>query len=346
MQTIDIHTHLLNPDVRFDRLFDRLAVRFFAKGLGLTPDQLAKNPFTSYVDAMANAVRTSHYVRKTCLFGVDARLDRRGREICRDPTVCAMSDDVLRVYERFPDLFIPFLSVNPLRPNAMDLLDELHARGCRGAKFLQNYWGLDLNEEAFLPYFEKLKSLDLPLIVHIGSEYSIHSDKRYEGVEMLYLPLAAGVKVIAAHMGLGRFQHKLHPWRNISAKPGDFDRDYFRLLKMLEHYENLYADISAILVPLRARALRHLSEQTVIHHKILFGTDYPVPFPVRYNTYDLNADKKRLLSQIENPFDRYCSVILEYFPSDSVIYSNYLKVLPVTGLSEQTQSQDDWTDAV
>ncbi|MEW8257245.1 MAG: hypothetical protein AB2720_00610, partial [Candidatus Thiodiazotropha taylori] len=34
-----------------------------------------------------------------------------------------------------------------------------------------------------------------------------------------------------------------------------------------------------------SRALRHLSQQTFVQHKILFGTDYPVPFRVRYNSW-------------------------------------------------------------
>ena len=59
---------------------------------------------------------------------------------------------------------------------------------------------MDLNEERFVPYYEKLKAHGLPLIVHVGSEYTIDSDARYERIEMLDLPLACGVTVIAAHM--------------------------------------------------------------------------------------------------------------------------------------------------
>ncbi len=144
---------------------------------------------------------------------------------------------------------------------------------------------------------------------------------------MLDLPLAVGVKVIAAHMGLGRFNHKICLWRNLSKNPRHFDQDYFTLLKMLKQHNNLYADISAILAPLRARALRHLSEQTDVHHKLLFGSDYPVPFSIQHNTYDLPDETRRTINSIENPFDRYAAVILEYFPEESPIYSNYQKLL-------------------
>ncbi|MES9993306.1 MAG: amidohydrolase family protein [Candidatus Thiodiazotropha sp.] len=329
MRTVDIHTHLLNPQVSFDRLYDRLAVHFFSRSLGVDPKSLKAKPYQTYIETMARSIAESDYVEKSCLFGVDARFDERGREIDRDKTVCAMSEDVLDVAARYPAQFIPFLSVNPRRPNALELIDELVERGCRGAKFLQNYWGIDLNSEQLIPYYEKLRQHQLPLIVHIGSEYTIHSYASYERVEMLDLPLGTGVTVIAAHMGLGRVEHRMRAWKNLSKQPRHFDGDYFKLLEMLTQYQNLYADISAILAPLRARALRHLSEQKQVHEKILFGTDYPVPFSVRLNSFDLNSATRRRIAQVENPFDRYTAVILEYFPADSAIYRNYQKLLPV-----------------
>ena len=327
MKTIDIHTHLLNPAVSFDRLYDRISVRFFAKGLGVDPAQLRARPYEAYVQAMAASIRESETVEKVCLFGVDACFDEQGREIERSKTVCAMNGDVLDVAARYPDQFIPFFSINPRRANALELIDEQVEQGCKGAKFLQNYWGVDLNDERWVPYYEKLKQHRLPLIIHIGSEYSIRSTPSYERVGMLDLPLASGVTVIAAHMGLGRLNDRLRVWRNLSRDPRHFDTDYHRLLEMLAAHPNLYADISAILAPLRARALRHLSRQTDLHHKILFGTDYPVPFTIRYNTYDLSSEKRKQISKIDNPFDRYAAAMLEYFPRQSPIYQNHRKLL-------------------
>ncbi|MCU7904394.1 MAG: amidohydrolase family protein [Candidatus Thiodiazotropha sp. (ex Epidulcina cf. delphinae)] len=327
MKTIDIHTHLLSPEVAFDRLFDKVAVRFFANSLGADPAQLMARPYQAYIEAMAQAIAGSRYVEKACLFGVDARFDEQGKEIDRDKTVCAMSDDVLAVANSYPDRFIPFFSINPRRPNALELIDEQVEKGSRGAKFLQNYWGVDLNDERLIPYYEKLKQHKLPLIVHIGSEYSIHSYPRFERIDMLDLPLATGITVIAAHMGLGRINHKLRFWRNLSKDPRYFDEDYFRLLAMLKEHDNLYADISAITAPLRARALRHLSEQRDVHDKLLFGTDYPVPFPIRFNSYDLPTTTRRQIGLVDNPFDRYVAVMLEYFPQDNPIYRNHQKVL-------------------
>ena len=327
MKTVDIHTHLLNPQVRFDRLYDRLAIRLFGRRLGLDLPRLRVDPYGAYVAALAAAVRDSCYVERTCLFGVDSRLDEQGREIDRDRTVCATTDDVLTVATEHPALFIPFMSVNPRRRDALARIDDAVARGCRGAKVLQNYWGLNLNEAGFIPYYERLAAHEIPLIIHIGSEYSIDSDARYERVDMLDLPLACGVRVIAAHMGLGRINHKLRFWRNLSPDPRYFDSDYFALLDKLQTEPNLYADISAILVPFRARALRHLSAQQQIHHKLLFGTDYPVPFTIQLNSYDLSWSTRRQISALRNPFDRYTEAILEYFPAGNPLYENYQQLI-------------------
>ena len=120
-----------------------------------------------------------------------------------------------------------------LQEHQQERIDTYVAQGCRGAKLLQNYWGVDLNDTGLIPYFERIAAHRIPLIVHIGSEYSIESDARYERIEMLELPLACGVSVIAAHMGLGRIEYPLRFWRNLSRKPQYFDRDYFSLLEKL-----------------------------------------------------------------------------------------------------------------
>ncbi|MGD9717686.1 MAG: mannonate dehydratase, partial [Sulfurimonadaceae bacterium] len=81
------------------------------------------------------------------------------------------------------------------------------------------------------------------------------------------------------------------------------------------------------LTPVRAKVLRHLSLQKHIHPKLLFGTDFPVPFSTFFTSYDLAWSKRYRLSKIANPFDRYAQAILEYFPHENPLYTNYRKLL-------------------
>lgn len=325
MKTVDIHTHLLGSDVAFKRLYDRIAVRFFAQKCGIDPQALLRDPYRAYTDALVASVRGSEHVEKIVLFGVDARVDDGGNELHRDITVCATNEDLRALYERNRDVIIPFFSVNPNRPDALELIDRYAAHGFKGAKFLQNYWGVDTREARYRPYFEKLAALKLPLIVHVGSESSVHSHKACESIEMLHQPIAAGVIVICAHMALS--YHPLKLFRAFSKQPKHFNEEYFTLLEMLKRHDNLYADISALLTPVRAKVLRHLSGQYDVHHKLLFGTDFPVPFTTLLNSYDLPWKKRFELGRVANPFDRYAGAILEYFGADSPLYTNYEKVL-------------------
>ncbi len=337
MTTVDIHMHLLSSRVRLDRLYDKIAVRFFASRLGADAKALLENPYEAYCDTVLKRVKESKYLQKTVLFGVDARVDEGGMETHRDLTVCASNEEVLALYRRAPDLIVPFMSVNPMRPDAVDLVERYAQEGFKGVKFLQNYWNVDTRERCYRPFFEKVAEPKLPIIVHIGSESSVESFRECEALEMLEGPLEAGVTTIAAHMGLEYSPRTI--LKDISKNPAHFNSGYHRLLKMLERYDTLYADISAILTPVRAKALPHLSRQEQIHHKLLFGTDFPVPFTTILNTHDLPFGRRRELARIENPFDRYIETILDYFPAQNPLWSNYKKVLNLEIPQADTQKQ-------
>ncbi len=327
MQTIDIHAHLLSSEVRFNRIYDRIALKMVGKKMGLDPKKLVAAPYKTYTDALVHGVRSSKHLSHSVLFGVDACVDDKGKVLHKDLTVCATNEDVLKLYQEHPDVIVPFFSINPMRPDALDEIDRYCELGFKGAKFLQNYWGVDTREARYRPYFEKLKEKNIPLIVHIGSESSVHSFKTCETLAMLDQPLHVGVNVIAAHMALSYSPLKLI--KAFSSHPKHYNDEYFQLIEMLQAHKNLYADISALLTPVRAKVLRHLSQQHDIHDKLLFGTDYPVPFTTVFNTYDLPYKKRFELSKITNPLDRYAATILEYFPAENPMYRNYGKILKV-----------------
>ena len=327
MQTVDIHAHLLSSKVAFNRLYDRAALRVFGKRMGMDHKELICDPHGAYKGALIHNIRTSKYLSRSVLFGVDARVDEAGNEIHRDQTVCATNEDVLKVYEAHPDVIIPFFSINPMRPDALDEIDKFHELGFKGAKFLQNYWGVDTRQKRYSAYFEKLKAKDIPLLIHIGSESSVRSFKHCEGLDMLQQPLEIGIDVIAAHMALN--YSPLKPIKMFSSRPKHFNEEYHMLLEMLEIHPNLYADISALLTPVRAKVLSHLSHQYQVHEKLLFGTDYPVPFSTILNSYDLSYKKRFALAKISNPIDRYIGTILEYFPKNNPLYTNYKKILEI-----------------
>ncbi|MDR1976442.1 MAG: amidohydrolase family protein [Campylobacteraceae bacterium] len=324
---VDMHVHLLSNRVKFERFYDKLAIMFFARRLGANPRRLLKNSYEEYVDTLIRLVRTSKSVKRIALFGIDDKIDESGKLLHQDNTVCASNEDVLAIYEKHPDIIIPFFSINPLRSDALELIEKYAPKGFKGAKFMQNYWEIDTNDEKFIPYYEKLKEKGLPALFHIGSESSLPSNRAYESLKMTELPLKLGVKVIAAHMALSYEPLKI--LRAFRRNPKYYPEEYFTLIEMLKTHDNLYADISAILTPVRAKVLRRLSREKEIHHKLLYASDYPVPFSVMLNSYDMPFLKRVKLVAQKNPFDRYAQAISEYFPRDSLIYTNYKNVLGV-----------------
>ncbi len=328
MQTIDFHVHLLSPEMHFARLPMRLAARLFARWQGLDPDGFVADPYHAYTTGLIRLVRESASLEKIVLFGVDARLDRQGRVVHRDARVCATNEDLLALYRQHPDIIIPFFSVNPLRPDALERIDRYVELGFKGAKFLQNYWGVDTREERYLAYFEKLRDLGLPLIVHLGSEGCVKSVRACEGIAMLEQPLAVGVTVVAAHMALS--YRPLTIWRALSRKEKNFSPDYFRLLELLTDHGNLFADLSSLLTPVRAGVLAHLAGQEQVHHRLLFATDYPVPFSMVFSPCGLGLATRFRLDRIANPFDRAVSSLHHFFPPGSQVYTNHRLLLGTT----------------
>ena len=112
-----------------------------------------------------------------------------------------------------------------------------------------------------------------------------------------------------------------------SRDPEKLGANYFTLLRWLREFDGLYADVSALLCINKARILPHLKTQTQIHDKILFGTDFPVPFSVILSSYDLPFRERLALNRIQNPLDRYVRAMSLYFGENSPIFSNYRKIL-------------------
>ncbi len=330
METIDFHTHLLNPNVEFSRLYDKVAISFFAKKLGVDKKEILDRKYEAFVEAYINNIQTSKYVKKSVILPVDAKIDKNGKELSRDKTVCSSNEDVFKEYEKYPNEVIPFFSINPNREDALDLIDEYVQKGFKGAKFLQNYWDIDINEDRYIPYFEKIKSYDLPIIIHTGSEHAVESNSLYEKIEVANSAIEVGCKVVLAHFGVNSIMEK-RPKKllnNFSFKTSKFGEDYFKTIEYLQNHENVYADLSAMIINIRAKVIEDLAKnQSQIHDKLLFGTDFPVPFSILFSHHSLGLKKRRELEKIENPLDRNVEFFNQYFDENSCIYTNWQKLI-------------------
>ena len=137
----------------------------------------------------------------------------------------------------------------------------------------------------------------------------------YEKVEVANLAIEVGCKVLLAHFGVNMIMEqrltKLH--HNFSFNNSKFGEDYFKTIEYLEKYENVYADLSALIAMFRTKIIEDLAlNQKHIHHKLLFGTDYPVPYSILFSHNSLGLKKRLELERIQNPLDRYIGFLINF----------------------------------
>lgn len=149
---------------------------------------------------------------------------------------------------------IPFGSVHPDSPDALDELERLKENGIKGVKLHPDYQGFFIDEDKMLPIYEKIGSLGLITVLHSGVDIG-YPDPVHCTPERLASVLDAfgGSPVVAAHFG------------GLCAR-----------LQTLEHLagKNIYLDTAycyGMLTPAKAKELIDVHGAD----KILLGSDAP-----------------------------------------------------------------------
>src|SRR5262245_49414761 len=267
-ELIDCHVHLaalpegdngcyISPKMLKSALF-----RFLLWKHRLSPDH-PREANQQYIGDLLSELRASQYVGKAVLLGMDGVYDAGGR-LVRDQTDFLIGNDyVLRTVKTYPDDFLAGPSVNPQR---VDAVEEVHRMADAGAvliKVLPNAQQFNPADAQHKPFFRALADRKLPLLSHVGYEFSlIGKDQSVGNPDHLQPALDEGVTVIAAHAcsyGLILYE-KFFP----------------TLLRFSQNYPNFYADISALTLPNRFRMLLRLRPYPEIQQRLLFGTDYPL----------------------------------------------------------------------
>ncbi|HTL62333.1 MAG TPA: amidohydrolase family protein [Nitrospira sp.] len=265
---IDCHVHLaalpeggngcfISPKMLKSPLF-----RFLLWKHGLPHD----NPGQAnrkYVEDLLTELRASKHVHQAVLLGMDGVYDHAGR-LDRNETHFLISNDyVLDTARAHLDDFLPGVSINPQRRDAVDEVHRCADAGTVLVKVLPNAQQFDPAARQYRPFYRALAERRLPFLSHVGYEFSlIGKDQSVGNPDRLELALDEGVTVIAAHAcsyGLMVYERFLPV-----------------LLDFSKRYANFYADISALTLPNRLGMLLHLRRHPEIYDRLLFGTDYPL----------------------------------------------------------------------
>jgi len=294
---IDVHVHLaafpvegngcfMSPKIKTSLLF-----RFLYKRLGVDPNEPERSN-RDYIEKLIRTLQESRHVKQAAILAMDGVYDAQGSLNKEETDFLISNNYVLDTAARYPELFKAGVSINPKRRDAMEELDRCVARGAYLVKMLPNAQAFNPADPAIVPYWKRMAHHKIPLLSHVGFEFSLIGSDQSVGDPIRLIPaLESGVTVIAAHgasYGLVFYEKYWQTFQDLVKK-----------------YPNFYWDASALSLWNRAGMLLRIRKHPELHQRMVFGTDYPLPsfaFPA------LLAGKPGAyleLLRIKNPFDRH-----------------------------------------
>ncbi len=187
------------------------------------------------------------------------------------------NDYVFSLAEEFPELFISAMSVHPYRTDALEELERCAKKGIKIIKWLPNAMGIDPSDSKCEPFYQKVKELNLVMLIHSGEEKAVDAeeDQKLGNPLLLRKPLDLGVKIIVAHCaGFGENEDLDDPEKK---KVSNFDL-FIRLMNEKKYEGLLFGEISAMTLFNRSgSSLTTILKRTDLHHRLVNGSDYPLP---------------------------------------------------------------------
>ena len=116
-----------------------------------------------------------------------------------------MNDAVHRICSRYPDRFIPYVTVNPAAPDDMAAVvdREVKERGARGVNLQPYAYRLHCDDRRFYPMYERCRELGVAVTVHCSVNFT--SDRPIDFGRPLHLDQVAcdfpGLVLVANHGG-------------------------------------------------------------------------------------------------------------------------------------------------
>lgn len=216
-----------------------------------------------YLDDLLTELRASRHVQQAVLLGMDGVYDQQGQLDWAHTDFLIGNDYVLKTAKTYPNEFLSGVSINPQRRDAVEEVHRCADAGAALVKVLPNTQQFDPSNPAYKPFYRALAARKLPLLSHVGYEFSLSRTNQSAGDPIrLRVPLEEGATVIAAHAcsnGLMLYERFLPT-----------------LQQFVQLYANFYADISALTLPNRFGMLLRLRRHPEIYARLLFGTDYPL----------------------------------------------------------------------
>lgn len=100
------------------------------------------------------------------------------------------------------DKLLPFPSVHPEDPLALERIGEIHGAGFKGVKLHPYYQGFVLDEPRMMPLYLRMAELGLVLLCHTGFDLCYPRDRVCDPERIVrVLDAVPGLKFVATHFG-------------------------------------------------------------------------------------------------------------------------------------------------
>ena len=180
------------------------------------------------------------------------------------------NEEIARVAHENSDIMIPFASVDPARPNAVEEARRLIAdHGVRGFKFHPNLQAFFPNDRMAYPLYEAIAEAGLPALFHTGHSGIGSGLPGGGGVRLKYSnPICLDdvavdfpeLKIVLAHPSF--------PWQD-------------EALSIAMHKPEVYIDLSGWSPKYFPPQLVQYA-RTLLKRQVLFGSDFPMITPDRW----------------------------------------------------------------
>ncbi len=235
-----------------------------------------ENADREYVERLVSLVKYFPIKIRSYIFAFDRHYNEDGTPNEEHTEFFVPNEYAFKIAKEFPEYFTPVISVHPYRKDALVELEKWAKQGAKFVKWLPNAMGMDPANERNIPFYQLMKKYGMTLISHAGEEKAVEGDKYQElgNPLKLRLPLDLGVKVIIAHMAS---RGPCLDYDNEN-KMIDCSKLFWRMFDNKKYIKNLFSETSSLLIYERiGEPLNEVIERTDIHHRIGYGSDYPLP---------------------------------------------------------------------
>jgi len=185
---------------------------------------------------------------------------------------------VKKIAKENPDWFEWIASIHPYREDCVEELEKAVKGGATAVKWLPPVMGIDPSSKKCVRFYEAMAKYNIPLLTHAGDEHAVHGVELQANGNPLLLrrALDKGVRVIVAHCaseGVGIDLDRGHTDKSLT----NFEL-FARLMDDKQYEGRLFGEISAMTQLNRiGPALKTVLSRDDWHHRLLNGSDYPLP---------------------------------------------------------------------